>query len=517
MAEPNPKRFRSVSEEDLTEVLDSRVPAKTKEANQCWLSVFNTFNKKQPRPIKIEKYSKSELNTFLCKLYVAAKRQDGGSYQRSSYLCFRAALRRHVVEKRKWNIISDPEFARSNNCLDGVLKKLKREGELRPVNHKDYITDDDFKKLKDKFLRCKEPEVLVMEVWFYMTYHFALRGREIQRQVKKTDLVLKKDDNGDEYFLLNVDLTSKNHPGGIADRHDPPTAGRIQDGDQVFSVKYLLSRLHPQQEALFQKPKPNLRKGEQIWFENFPLGKNSLAQIMPKLSKVCGLSKTYTNHSVRATTVHRLSAAGATDRHIMQVTGHRNAMSLASYSKSTDEQQRNMAAVLDAPSSQSSERRQANSVPRESDERSSSPDQDCQEPSTSCQKGPQDSSDNITSTTSPALSQSSRTNSPIRPYIPSSNSCPLVNPSSAKAGLRQNTSKEVCSTFVLDPPSPMQPPPSSSLRIAEPPSEVNVACPRPAPCFNPQQQQQRIDNALQTVFSGGLHNCNVTINMLPYN
>eukprot|EP00117_Sycon_ciliatum_P020217 scpid71501/ scgid18074/ len=172
-----------------------------------------------------------------------------------------------------------------------------------------------------------------MEVWFYMTYHFALRGREIQRQVKKTDLVLKKDDNGDEYFLLNVDLTSKNHPGGIADRHDPPTAGRIQDGDQVFSVKYLLSRLHPQQEALFQKPKPNLRKGEQIWFENIPLGKNSLAQIMPKLSKVCGLSKTYTNHSVRATTVHRLSAAGATDRHIMQVTGHRNAMSLASYSK----------------------------------------------------------------------------------------------------------------------------------------------------------------------------------------
>ena len=319
-----------------------------------------------------------------------------------------------------------------------------------------------------------------MEVWFYITYHFALRGREIQRQVKKTSLVLKKDDNGDEYFLLNVELTSKNHPGGIADRHEPPATGRIQDRDQVFSVKYLLSRLHPQQEALFQKPKPNLRKGEQIWLENIPSGKNSLAQIMPKMSKVCGLSKMYTNHSVQATTAHRLSAAGATDRHIMQVTGHRNAMSLASYSKSTDEQQRNMTAVLDAPSSQSSERRQANSVLRESVERSSSADQNCQESSTSRQK---ESQDNITSTTSPAQSQSSRTNSPIRPYrsifhrqIHVRLSIRHPHKRVFNRILRKKYVQRLSLILRLQCSH-------RHLQIAEPPSEVNVACLRPAPSF----------------------------------
>ena len=70
-----------------------------------------------------------------------------------------------------------------------------------------------------------------------------------------------------------MDLASKNRPGGIGDHHDPPTASRIQDLQQVFGVKTLLQRLHPEQEALFQKVKPKVTKDDQLWYENAPLGK----------------------------------------------------------------------------------------------------------------------------------------------------------------------------------------------------------------------------------------------------
>ena len=38
------------------------------------------------------------------------------------------------------------EFARANNALDGILKKHKRDGELKAVSHKPVITVEDFER-----------------------------------------------------------------------------------------------------------------------------------------------------------------------------------------------------------------------------------------------------------------------------------------------------------------------------------------------------------------------------------
>ena len=58
-------------------------------------------------------------------------------------------------------------------------------------------------------------------------------------------------------------------------------------------------------------------------------------------------TRLYTNDSVRATVVHRLSAAGTPERHIMSATGHKNAQSLQSYARATDNQLDQIASVLD--------------------------------------------------------------------------------------------------------------------------------------------------------------------------
>ena len=74
----------------------------------------------------------------------------------------------------------------------------------------------------------------------------------------------------------------------------------------VASYTYYVGKLHPNCDALFQRPKRNFglqNVSDSAWFENKLLGKNSLGDLMVKISKAAGLSKMYTNHSIRSTTI----------------------------------------------------------------------------------------------------------------------------------------------------------------------------------------------------------------------
>lgn len=61
---------------------------------------------------------------------------------------------------------------------------------------------------------------------------------------------------------------------------------------------------------------------------------------MSDLSVAAALSKTYTNHCIRATAITTLDQAGYEARHIMTVSGHRNEASIKSYSRDTSTNQK---------------------------------------------------------------------------------------------------------------------------------------------------------------------------------
>ena len=56
------------------------------------------------------------------------------------------------MDERQWDIINDVEFARANNALDGILKRHKRDGELKAESHKPVIAVEDFEKMMNIFL-----------------------------------------------------------------------------------------------------------------------------------------------------------------------------------------------------------------------------------------------------------------------------------------------------------------------------------------------------------------------------
>ena len=69
--------------------------------------------------------------------------------------------------------------------------------------------------------------------------------------------------------------------------------------------------------------------------------------MMKRISLKARLSKTYTNHCVRASCITRLSSNGVPDSAIISTSGHKSVKSLATYNRTTEKQAAITAAVLD--------------------------------------------------------------------------------------------------------------------------------------------------------------------------
>jgi hypothetical protein len=67
---------------------------------------------------------------------------------------------------------------------------------------------------------------------------------------------------------------------------------------------------------------------------------------MPRISKSAALSKVYTNHSLRATSVTLLDNANQEGRHIITMTEHKSVTSLQSYSSTSERQYKKMSGIL---------------------------------------------------------------------------------------------------------------------------------------------------------------------------
>ena len=147
---------------------------------------------------------------------------------------------------------------------------LRRDGEMNPIAHKDIITDGDYNKIKYLFDHKKDTRCLTQQVWFYVTLHFWIRGRELQCLLRKID------EYGAKYVKLGTDFAPNKHQlGGIA-----TPCGRIQSLDQVHSIDMLISKMNPEWDRLFQRPRINYSAKDKCWFTKALMGKEALGDIM---------------------------------------------------------------------------------------------------------------------------------------------------------------------------------------------------------------------------------------------
>lgn len=294
-----------------------------------------------------------ELCNILRRFYASLVSKEGKTYSKSSLIGMRGAIQRHLTGgtvKRIINIVSGPQFKSANDVLAGKIKKMKIDGEDKAKSYPPINQADLEKIFSTKTLLVDDPTSLLFKTFFELCLHFGRRGREGLRDLKKKDLVFHVDEVGVEYCTLGFNPSEKNHQG-ISKRdceHDQRLYGTGGSRCPLISLKKYVNKLHPECIALFQRAKDTNWVGEDIWYCNSPVGANTLAKFMGIISQKAGLKTTYSNHSIRATTVTTLREAGVHVNDIMAVTGHKCAQSIMSYSKTSEHARRHMSHQLSA-------------------------------------------------------------------------------------------------------------------------------------------------------------------------
>ena len=88
----------------------------------------------------------------------------------------------------------------------------------------------------------------------------------------------------------------------------------------------------------------------QVWFSRQRMGEHKIGQLMKDMAVKSGLTaatgKKITNHSSRKTCVQKLKNAGVPRDKIIDVTGHRNILSLNSYEGDDENQARELSNII---------------------------------------------------------------------------------------------------------------------------------------------------------------------------
>ena len=186
------------------------------------------------------------------------------------------------------NLNSDPRFKRSTEKLNAQIVHLKRQGKEN-VKH-------NLKKLKtSQAIALTSPLTLLQNVWFHVVLFFCRRGREGQRELKRSSFKFEADASGRKFVIMALDEATINHPGGLSDVSSHENLARMyetpEENDGYKAMKIYLAKLNPKCDAFFQYPKKHWKYDDEVWYDTRPIGVNKLDGMMKDISRAAELSK----------------------------------------------------------------------------------------------------------------------------------------------------------------------------------------------------------------------------------
>lgn len=319
-------RFGSFSTDDIEEIEQKTDKENTKKVIKKSVNALRAFLFEKNLNTDFESLSKTDLDQTLKSFYANARTEKGEFYKLSSFNQLKYGLTKHL--KSKDIDITGDDFKKSTETFKAMKKDLMRRGK-GSVNHRNPISKGDLQKLYDhpRVFNIDTPTGLLQKVIFELMLYTCRRGRENLHDMTKSTYGVFKDDAGREYIQQVQSEADKNHDENMSS--DGTTGeGRMYDHPgsmrcPVLSFKRYISKLHPDLDALWQRPVNSYLASDQTWYCKMVLGVNPLSSMMSTISKRADLSTIYTNHSIRTTSVTIMDEAGFEARHIMRVSGHR--------------------------------------------------------------------------------------------------------------------------------------------------------------------------------------------------
>lgn len=250
-------------------------------------------------------------------------------------------------------IIKDCQFQQSKKVLEGQAKLLRQEEKgKRPDASSTLSIPEEEALWENGKLGSSSPQVLCHTMWWILTQHFGLRGRQEHHSMNVEDFNLCRDDRVIECVTFKENPT-KTRQGGLNSKWRQVLPKMFAAGGPRCPVglfKDFLSRRPPELGesgpfylAVIERPKT------EVWYKKQRLGIHSIDQMMKNIVKstpVALSGKKLTNHSARKTLVKRLRTANVERQSIVQVTGHASEQSLQDYDKGTKQEQQVLSSII---------------------------------------------------------------------------------------------------------------------------------------------------------------------------
>ena len=230
--------------------------------------------------------------------------------------------------KQNYDIIKDEAFKSTRTVVQAKLVDLKRKGH-GDVKHVDAITVDDLRRIGS--MRDDTPVFLQLKVWFFIQFYFCRRGLENSHTLKKDDVIFHEEDNNRPFVSLRDCVTKKSRI--VGDRsYEGVMPGGCKESCPVSLLQKYIKKLNPKNEYMWQRPVLSFRESDCVWYVNQKIGINTVAKFMQQISHYAKLSKAYTNHCVRATSITVMSQAWP-DTDVQVISGHKSLNALGIYKK----------------------------------------------------------------------------------------------------------------------------------------------------------------------------------------
>lgn len=330
-------RFRNTNPTECTKENERSSSKRTESSTKFAVTIFNDFLNERGKEDDILSLSVNDLCSLLRDFYANVKNKKGELYKKNSLLNIRQSLNRFFKENDKcFDIINDAEFAVANSTFKGQLHKIRQEGKGNVTHHEPISFLDLQKMYKHKHLfNTETPTGLVNKVIFEIILHFCRKGQQNLSSLSVSDFVIKTGTDNIKYVQKITSEHDKNHQGNTTNSDIEGTGVKMYaTGNDICPVKSFekyLSKRNKNTDRLFLHPKGNFTEFEYVWYKNEPMGVNTLATFMKKMSTVAELSTVYTNHCIRTTNLTLFNHCGFESRHITNVSGHKNQSPLASY------------------------------------------------------------------------------------------------------------------------------------------------------------------------------------------
>ena len=230
---------------------------------------------------------------------------------------------------------------------------LKKEGKGKKPHAAEALDGHEICKLwATGALGEDSPESLQNTVWYLLTLHMGMRGRDEHYKLKYGDFQEKTTTDGSSYIEFS-ERDTKTRTGESCDsRPFKPKMWSTPNNPRRCPVhifkKYLSMRPAEmcKPDAPFYLAVNYQPAQDQPWYKRQRMGKNKLGQIMKMLATQGELQGKKTNHSIWKTMITTLAKHDVPDTQIVQLSGHRNLQSLNAYKKASLQQQKDMSHLL---------------------------------------------------------------------------------------------------------------------------------------------------------------------------